>query len=154
VNVSLRVNTRRLSAALARIARRVRAWVKRMNLHQRGQCLLNRGTGSQRATGVAVLYCRGESAAPLVATPSVEAIDATLEPTTHTRSDDRERDYLIVFADLADAGYGVPQEGDRITETLAGEPVVFEVVPRERQPAWRWADAQRTRVRVHTRRAS
>lgn len=125
-----------------------------MNLHQRGQALLNRTTRSQAGTGVPVLYARGEAAAAITATPTREQPDETLAPTQHTRSDDRQRDYLIVLADLASAGFGLPAEGDRITETLAGEPVTFEVMPREREPAWRWADAERTRVRVHTRRVA
>lgn len=125
-----------------------------MNLHQRGQSFLNRTTRSTAGTGVDVLYARGDATVSLVATPTREQPDETLAPTEHTRSDDRQRDYIVVLADLISAGFGVPAEGDRITETLAGEQVVFEVGPREREPAWRWADAERTRVRVHTRRAA
>lgn len=101
-----------------------------------------------------VLYARGDASAALTVTPYREQPDETLAPTENTRSDDRQRDYAIVLADLASAGFGIPAEGDRITETLAGEQVTFEVGPREREPAWRWADAERTRVVVHTRRAA
>ena len=121
-----------------------------MNLHQRGQRLLNRVTRSETGTGVSVLYTRGATTAPLVVTPSVEDLDATTQPSPTARNLDRERDYLIVLADIVSAGFGVPADGDRITETLNGVAETFEVTARRTEPAWRWADAQRTRVRVHT----
>lgn len=122
-----------------------------MSLHARGQRLLNRTTGTAAGTGVSVTYTRGGTDYPLTATPSRENDDAVSVPNPGTRVSDRERDYLIVYADLVAAGLGEPAEGDRITETLNGAAVVFEVGRRRTEPAWRWADHQRTRVRVHTR---
>jgi hypothetical protein len=63
-----------------------------------------------------------------------------------------ERDYLIAAADMADAGLGVPQVGDRITEVLPVEgAVTFELMPDSREPPWRWSDADRTTYRLHVK---
>ena len=121
-----------------------------MNLHERGQALLNRVTADAAGTGVSVTYTRGATTATLTVTPSRENQDAVTQPSPGTRSTDRERDYLITYANLVTAGLNEPEEGDRITEVLAGVSAVFEVVRRRTEPAWRWADVQRTRVRVHT----
>lgn len=59
-----------------------------------------------------------------------------------------DRDYLIPVSAL---GATPPARGDRITETVNGTQVVFEVtsvVPGE--PEWRYADEHRTCYRVHT----
>lgn len=126
-----------------------------MNLHARGQRLLNRLTADAAGTGVSVTYTRasgtGAGTAALTATPMREQPDATAQPSPGTRSADRQREYVIVYADLVAGGFGEPVEGDRITETVNGAAVVFEVVRNRLEPAWRWADQQRTRVVVHTR---
>jgi hypothetical protein len=122
-----------------------------VNLHERGQAFQNRVTRSTAGTGVSALYARGEATVPLVATPTREQPDGTTVPSPGTRSADRQRDYILVLADLVAAGFNLPAEGDRITETLNGSPVVFEVVKNRTEPAWRWYDQQRTRVIVHTR---
>ena len=41
-----------------------------MNLHERGQTVLNRVTNGTAGTGVAVLYTRGATTAALVLTPA------------------------------------------------------------------------------------
>lgn len=123
-----------------------------MNIHARGQALLNRTTRTDAGTGVAVTYTRAGVGHTLTATPAVIQQDAVTAPTPNTRSADRERDYLIVFADLVTAGLNEPQEGDRITETINGASVVFEAIRNRTEPFWKWADAQRTRVQIHTKR--
>jgi hypothetical protein len=123
-----------------------------VNLHARGQRLHNRVTADAAGTGVSVTYTRGATSATIVATASRENQDAVTSPTPGARVDDRERDYLIAYADLTAAGFDAPAAGDRITETLNGVAAVFEVTKPRTEPAWRWADVQRTRVRVHTRK--
>lgn len=148
MTICLKADPRPLEAGL----RRVHALVIRMNLHDRGQRLLNRTTASATGTGASVTYTRGATSVTLVATPTRENQDATVQPTPGTRSSDRERDYIIVFADLVAAGFNEPTLGDQITESLNGGAVVFEAAKLRTEPCWRWADVQRTRVRVHTRR--
>lgn len=65
-----------------------------------------------------------------------------------------DRDYLVAVADLAAAGVsGGPQLGDRVTETIAGAAVTFEVMtPDTQEPAVRYSDATRTVWRIHTKR--
>lgn len=122
-----------------------------MNLHARGQRLLNRVTNSDAGTGVSVTYTRGATSATLTATPTREQDDGIAVPSPGTRSADRQREYLIVYADLVSAGLSEPAEGDRIAETINSASVVYEVVRNRTEPCWRWADQQRTRVIVHTR---
>ena len=58
------------------------------------------------------------------------------------------RDFLIATADLMEA----PARGDQIREALGATVFVFEVMaPVQSAPPWRWADAQRTAYRIHTR---
>jgi len=58
-----------------------------------------------------------------------------------------DRDYLIPVAEL---GATPPARGDRITETINGVAVVFEVGTQlVGEPDWRYSDPQRTVYRVH-----
>lgn len=119
-----------------------------MNIHERGQVVLNRVTGSTAGTGVNVLYTRGATTAPLVVTPAVIDPDVTAQPSPTARSQDKERHYFIVIADLVAAGFGnEPQNGDRITEVLNGAATVWEVTPRRTSPEDEW-NTQRNRVKV------
>lgn len=65
-----------------------------------------------------------------------------------------ERDYLFRAADLViGASVTVPRKGDRITETINGQPLVFEVMPPEGdEPVWRYSDQIRQVIRVHVKR--
>lgn len=123
-----------------------------MNLHARGQSLHNRVTASTVGTGVEVIYTRGGTARTLTASPYRQSIDSVSVPTPGAKIDDRQREYLIVYADLVSAGFGEPAAGDRITETLNGTATVFEANKPPTEPLWRWADNERTRVIVHTRK--
>ena len=127
-----------------------------MNLHARGQALLNRVNASPELGGASVLYSRQTGGVtttlPLTGAVGREQPDGVTTPTPNARLSDRERDYLFAFADLVAAGFNAPAEGDRIAEVLNGTAETFEVVRRDREPCWRWADFERTRVRVHTTR--
>ncbi len=47
-----------------------------------------------------------------------------------------------------------PAKGDRITETIQGTAMTFEVMPTDIGQAWTYSDTGRTRFRVHTKRVS
>lgn len=121
-----------------------------MGLLERGVACLAR---LQAVTdGITVTYSRGGVSATVIAV--VGASPANTVPGTQSPTLLRytERDYLIRAADLAAAGFGVPQEGDRITETIAGVAVTFRVARRSGDKlAWQWSDsAERTTCRLHT----
>lgn len=118
-----------------------------MNIHQRGQKVLNRGRKSTAVSGVSVLYTRGGTTVPLVVTPTTPDPDTSTQPSSTGRNADKERFYTIVLAVLTAAGLGEPEEGDRITEVLNGVSCVFEVTPRRTEQAEQW-NTQRDRVRV------
>jgi len=123
-------------------------------LSTRGPAFLNRALGS--AAGVTLIYSRGGTAGSVTGWPGEEQRDETLQPTEGTRRNNRERDFLIAYdATWIDTGLAEPAVGDRVSETINGEETVWEVKPRDTEPAWRWSDATtRTRFRVHTRKVT
>ena len=65
------------------------------------------------------------------------------------------RDYLLLANDLVIAGFPVlPQRGDRIRETQGTTTYVYEVMAPGQEPAWRWSDAYRKTLRIHTKHIS
>jgi len=124
-----------------------------MTLMARGATALV--TRMKAAAGVSVTYTRGASSAAL--TPWVGRTLFARQPTDPGGAAAvwGDRDYLLAAADLTAAGFGLPQKGDRLTETLAGAPVTFEVVtPDTGEPAWRYADQTRLIYRLHVKRVS
>jgi hypothetical protein len=109
------------------------------------------------AAGVSVLYYPKGSVVglALTAVTGQEARDLATQPAGNAvRVNNRERDYLIVLADLIAASgetVALPAEGDRIVETINEAEVTFEVSKRNGEPCWRWSDRERTRLRVHTK---
>ena len=95
-----------------------------------------------------VTYSRGEDEVELLATlgskvfrmPDEYGVDIRIET----------RDYLITAADLIlDGSVVTPNPCDRITES-GGE--VYEVMsPGADEPHWRYSDAYRRTLRVHTK---
>lgn len=62
------------------------------------------------------------------------------------------RDFLIDTQSLAIDGAPIlPERGDRILETEAGQTFTYEVLPIGSQRAWRYSDPFRLKVRIHTR---
>ena len=63
------------------------------------------------------------------------------------------RDYLILAADLVLAGsQTLPQQGDRIKEAVGDKVYVYEVMsPGGNEPDWRYCDAYRKTLRIHTK---
>lgn len=105
---------------------------------------------STAGTGVEVTYTRSGTSATLTVTPFTESPDVNAQPAPSGTSAVRERFYFIVFDDMVTAGFDLPADGDRITETVNGVDQVFEVGRSRTVPAWRWADDSRTRLRVRT----
>ena len=62
------------------------------------------------------------------------------------------RDFLILAADLILAGLQtLPQRGDRILETQAGTTYTYEVLAPGKEPPFRFSDAFRKTLRIHTK---
>jgi hypothetical protein len=62
------------------------------------------------------------------------------------------RDFLVLAADLVLAGVPViPQRGDRIEETQGDATFVYEVSAPAKEPCWRFSDAFRKTLRIHTK---
>jgi len=62
------------------------------------------------------------------------------------------RDYLIDTADLVLAGQQtLPEKGDRIEETDAGQKYAHEVLPLGGEQHWRYSDPYRRTLRIHTK---
>lgn len=120
------------------------------NLISRGMEFLARSLG--QAAGVEVTYARSAASVTLTAW-----VGRTVFARTQSEPGPSvifgERDYLIPVADLVLAGSpAVPARGDRVTETIDGQAVTFEVAPVEGEPAWRYSDPARTLYRVHCKR--
>jgi hypothetical protein len=62
------------------------------------------------------------------------------------------RDFLVLAADLVlDGVPALPQRGDRIRETQGGQVFVYEVAAPGKEPCWRYSDAYRKTLRIHTK---
>ena len=62
------------------------------------------------------------------------------------------RDFLLLAADLAlDRQPVLPERGDRILETQGNQVFVYEVTAPGKEPCWRYSDAFRKTLRIHTK---
>ena len=62
------------------------------------------------------------------------------------------RDFLVLSADLVlDGTPTLPERGDRIRETRGQEVFVYEVTAPGKEPCWRYSDAYRKTLRIHTK---
>ena len=83
---------------------------------------------------------------------------ATIGRTEFTRDDEAgasivavSRDFLVRADDLmVDGAIGRPQAGDRILESTPTGQIVHEVAAPGDQPVWRYSDAWRLTLRIHT----
>ena len=118
------------------------------DLLQRGMAWLE----SQRTKFMtqSVIYQRG--------TDDIEVL-ATIGTTTFQVDDGdgamlrvESRDYLILAADLMIGETPIlPKRGDRIREASGGQVFVYEVMAPGDEPCWRWSDAYRQTMRIHTK---
>lgn len=104
----------------------------------------------QAAAGVSVTYTRGATSIALTAV--VGRVAYRVDAEGGRRVELGDRDYLITAADLT---FGTPRVGDRVTETIDGAAVVFELQDTDTgEPCWRWSDPQRTEYRCHVKRVA
>jgi hypothetical protein len=116
-------------------------------LLDRGQAALLRR--QKQAAGRDIIYSRGSEAITLTVWIGDNAAFSRTEEPAATVSWN-ERDYLFDAADLVMAGQQTtPKKGNRITETIDGQDVAYELRPRDAEPAWRYSDPMRTTIRVH-----
>lgn len=108
----------------------------------------------ERRLGVPVLIRRGgHQTADVVAVVAREDSTTAAPGGGDGRLSATDRDYLIAVAAYAVDGVPVvPARGDRVVEVLGGTEVVYEVLPRANEPAWRYADPQHLRYRIHVKR--
>ena len=126
-----------------------------MGLLARGQNMLNRVMAGTEP--VAVTYTRTVNGSERTA-----ALTGWLGNTIFAGLEEQsvsvqwgEVDVLLVAADLVlpTTGLTTPHEGDRLAFSIAGVAMEFAVSsPDTGEPAWRWSDHYRTRLRVHCKR--
>ena len=97
-----------------------------------------------------VTYRRGPDAVEVPAT--VAATRFEVDDGTGMVLEAEVRDYLIAAADLVLSGERtLPERGDEIVETRAGEAFVYEVMDLGPERHYRFSDPDRTTLRIHTR---
>lgn len=122
-----------------------------MSLLARGQAMLNRVLSTGES--VTVAYTRGGVSATLTGVWVGRTLFAGQSSASTARVEWGERDYLIPVAALVLGGVPVtPAKHDRITETINGTPVIFELLTPTGEPPWRYSDQARTLYRVHCKR--
>jgi len=90
------------------------------------------------------------------------AVNATIGRTVFEQADEygairrvQSRDFLIRTVDLVLAGTAtLPQAGDQIRETQDGQVFVYEVMAPGNEPPFRYSDAYRRTLRIHTKQVA
>jgi hypothetical protein len=97
-----------------------------------------------------VQYVRGSLAAEVLATVGKTTFEVDDGYGVLIRHE--SRDFLILAADLLLDGHSIlPQRGDCIRETQNGAVYSYEVMTPGKEPCWRYSDAFRKTLRVHTK---
>jgi len=100
-----------------------------------------------------VLYERGAASVEVQATVGRTLFEVTDDYGVVQRTE--SRDFLILAADLTLGGAAVlPERGDRVRETQDGRTYVYEVMAPGKEPPWRFSDAYRRTLRVHTKQVA
>jgi len=105
-------------------------------------------------TGVTVTYTRGSSSlSNLEAIPTEERYSVPDEQ--GILQEIHSRDYLVKASELIIGGSAIePRVGDRIVETIGTVSMTFEVFPIDGQRCFRYRDASRGTLRIHTKRVA
>ena len=111
----------------------------------------------EAAAGETVLYTRGVLSAELVAVPGQTAFVSNAIDAARVQFGDA--DFIVRVGELERIGLtpATPKNGDRITRTIDGQAVVFEMQdpgpgePGAGEPAWRYSGPDRYAVRIHTK---
>ena len=98
------------------------------------------------AAGTVVTYRRGGDEAEIVATIGRSDFEAANQAGVIENWE--SRDYLVAISVLP---FGEPIRGDRIVETADGIEVEYEVAAPRGVPVFRYGDAFRSIVRIHTK---
>ena len=97
-----------------------------------------------------VVYERGSDSVELSATIGRTEFEQADEYGTVHRIE--ARDYLVRAEDLVLAGQQtLPQAGDRIREIDGAQTFIYEVMAPGTEPPWRYSDANRRTLRIHTK---
>jgi len=104
----------------------------------------------QRHATRSISYRRGVNSAALQATIGRTVFQIADQLSSVVLSVE-SRDYLVATEDLAAAGFGLPQAGDRIHEAQGLTEYVYEVMAPGQEPCWRFADPYRLQLRIHTK---
>jgi hypothetical protein len=97
-----------------------------------------------------VTYVRGSQSVDLLATVGKTTFE--LDDGYGVLVRHESRDFLVLAADLVLGGATViPDRGDRIRETQGDTTFVYEVSAPGKEPCWRYSDAFRKTLRIHTK---
>lgn len=97
-----------------------------------------------------VVYQRGSEAVELAATVGRTAFEQADEFGVIHRTE--SRDFLVRASDLVLATVQtLPKAGDRIRDAAGGQTFVYEVMAPGAEPPWRYSDAYRRTLRIHTK---
>jgi len=103
----------------------------------------------QAAAGTTVTYRRGTDTADVTATIGRSEFEAQDQNGVIERWE--SRDYLVPAADLP---FGEPERGDVIVETSGTIELQYEVASPRGVPVFRYGDAFRSIVRIHTKQTA
>lgn len=102
------------------------------------------------AAGEAITYKRGVNSVSLTAVIGTSGFDQVDAMGIVERIE--SRDYFIEAAKLIiDSALILPGIGDSILETVDGVTYTYEVMTLDGQPAWRYSDPYRDKLRIHTK---
>lgn len=97
-----------------------------------------------------VTYRRGESTVDVAATIGKTAFEIDDGQGVIQRIE--SRDFLVLAADLVlDSVTTLPQRGDVIEEPAGNITLLYEVMAPGNEPCWRYSDAYRQSLRIHTK---
>lgn len=100
-----------------------------------------------------VLIRRGASSVTITATRGRSFLEHADETQAILRIETRD---FLVLRDDYDFGDGatLPQRNDQFEEVIGDQTHVFEVLPLNGAPAWRWSNSSRKTIRIHTKALS
>ena len=100
-----------------------------------------------------VVYHRGGDSVEVTATIGRTEFEIESEFGVHEKVE--SRDFLVPAAELVLAGaWTLPKRGDLIHETMGTTVFVYEVMAPGKEPHFRYSDAFRRPLRIHTRQVA
>jgi len=121
------------------------------NLLQTGSTWLNQQREAHMST--TVTYCRGLATATMTATQAATETNVVDDSGVEVRG--QVDDWIISVAEMIlHDSPAYPQEGDEIRETNGNLEFVFAVTKGPDGKEWRYTDAYRQTMRIHTKRTA